>query len=357
MIKTTASKDKNSTNAHSSAPFFNKKGGGICFPQSQESERPFFSTSDIQTKLASGNPRDRDGQEANPAKGNMNPKQDNLNKPLLNHFKWGMTNSVAKDLSNVSSQLTQLMSFTQIIASGSEAHGPVQKGDPRGQEETIFIPEVKGTEGIISNFDGAYAKLNYLPSVSQGGIVTGSAFGTTNSALKFANIVVTHIQSPFIDFFHITGDLLFIITWEVRPSIGPFGEIDITDENDPDINANNYAAVASDLTPDSAGLTPKVHYWSRPITMRHEFFHAYKQLPSFGIQTATAIQNWLNIQTARTASDINKTMLRQAINEGVRILNALNSLPSTENDAYADCSPSYQALATAITTKGKAGKY
>lgn len=63
-MKTSEIQKSNSSNSHSTKPFFNKSVEGSFFSQSKETEEPFFSPYHIQTKLTIGQPNDKYEQEA-----------------------------------------------------------------------------------------------------------------------------------------------------------------------------------------------------------------------------------------------------------------------------------------------------
>ena len=228
-----------------------------------------------------------------------------------------------------------------------EAIGPV---------EPISVGEVTIPDEIApSNLDSISSTISHVSSVSRGGAAFGG-FGVTNSSVSLSNVVITHSATTFT----VTGDFVQTITWEVRSGTGPSSQKDISGLNDPDITAGNYPTVASDLTPNMSsdnGRPPRTMFWAEDLTEKHELFHTTQRSGPFGNDTATAIKNWLDGQTAISEAGIRSTLLPQALAEGVRVFNAFVAAPTTEGDAYGDGAPLYRARADAITAKGDGGGY
>lgn len=269
---------------------------------------------------------------------------------------WGKMQITERTLPNGQRQQISRVPFSQLI---SHVATPSQENEASvsEQEAPLFVKVVEPTEELeSSNLDSINATLTHVPSVAQGG-AGPSGFGVTRSAMRFINVVITSGGGTYT----VTGDLEHTITWQVRSATGPGGQIDIQNENDPDIKACNYQLVSSDLTPKMSsdnGRPPRTKFWAEDLTKIHELFHARDQRKlSFGPQCTTAAQNWLNSQTATSAADIRNTLLRQALNEGIRVFNALVALPTTEGDAYGDGAPLYQARADTVKSKGDVGDY
>jgi hypothetical protein len=105
------------------------------------------------------------------------------------------------------------------------------------------------------------------------------------------------------------------------------------------------------------GRPPRTKFWAEDLTIQHELFHTRQRESKFGPDSKTAMQTWLNGQTATSAAQIRSTLLPQAMTEGIRVFNALVAAPTTEGDAYGDGAPLYKARADTIKTKGDAGDY
>ncbi|MCB0208686.1 MAG: LysM peptidoglycan-binding domain-containing protein [Anaerolineae bacterium] len=249
------------------------------------------------------------------------------------------------------------MPFSQVISRSSEDVS-ADSEEQTAQEETIFIDELLGAEEDEVSDDTISTSLTYTPTIERGGPAPGGTeFGVTNSSASLTGVRI--VPSPGV--YHVSGELVLKIQWEARSGTGPGGQIDIQDENDPDVKACNYQLVASDLTPDMSsdnGRPPRTEFWAEDLTIRHELFHASDQRAlSWGPQRVTAIENWLNSQTATSATEIRDTLLSQALAEGQRVFNALASAPAAEGDAYGDGAPLYQARADAVKAKGDVGDY
>ncbi|HBL14860.1 MAG TPA: hypothetical protein DD379_26415, partial [Cyanobacteria bacterium UBA11162] len=289
-------------------------------------------------------------------KGSITQKELFQAKPLAETFQWGTTNTTESTLPNGQRQHIHRMPFTQVISRAEIPDSKTEEGQVE-QEKPIFVGTVISPEQIeSSSLDSINSTVTHVPSVARGG-AGPSGFGVTRSQIRFTNVTIT----PSTGTFTVTGDLVHDITWQVRSGTGPSGQIDIQDENDSDITAGNYQQVARDLTPNMSsdnGRPPRTNFWAEDLTIRHELFHARNQREaSFGPQCTTAAQTWLNAQTAASAADIQNTLLRQALTEGIRVFNALVAAPTTEGDAYGDGAPLYRSRANAIKTKGDAGGY
>jgi hypothetical protein len=254
------------------------------------------------------------------------------------------------------------MRFTQVIAR-TETDEAESQGEGAEQEEPILVREIRPTEEVEeSSLDNSISStLTHRPSVAHSG-AGPSGYGVTRSSLRFANVNISPSIGTLVGSgtYTVTGDLVHEITWQVRGGTGPASEVDIQSDSDPDIKACNYQLVAKDLTPnmgDLNGRPPRSNYWAQDLTIRHEQFHAEQRRASFGPASVRAMENWLNAQTATSASQVETTLLPQAMNEGITVFNAMVAAPSTEGDAYGDGAPLYLARANSIKAKGDGGGY
>ena len=100
--------------------------------------------------------------------------------------------------------------------------------------------------------DSVSSWLSYSPTITHAG-ATPSGFGVTRFGdVRVTNISVTHVG--FLGVFIVRATIEHPITWQVRTSTGPGGEVSIDSFTDSDLTAANYAAAAADLTPDMTDL-------------------------------------------------------------------------------------------------------
>ncbi|MEM7087133.1 MAG: LysM peptidoglycan-binding domain-containing protein [Bacteroidota bacterium] len=267
-------------------------------------------------------------------------------------------------LSGGGQQITQKIPFTQYIQKAPSTDSEKENGQEK--EAPIRKGRIKTTEDDMhSNMDNSVStSLNYVPTVNRGGPApSGTEFGVTNSSASVTNVVVSPSFGTLFNsgVYTVTGDLELEIEWEARSGTGPGGQVDIQNQNDPDLKACNYQLAASDLTPDMGsdnGRPPRTKFWAEDLTIRHELFHAVDQRQlDYGPKRLTAIQDDLNKQKPTSAGEIISTLLPAAEREGQRVFNALNARPSREGDAYGDGAPLYLARANAIKAKGDTGGY
>ena len=159
-------------------------------------------------------------------------------------------------------------------AAGPQAAAP--GGEQEGKAEEVRLPDivVPGLSTLEAT-DSVSSWLSYSPTITHAG-ATPSGFGVTRFGdVRVTNISVTHIG--FLGVFIVRATIEHPITWQVRSSTGPGGEVSIDSFMDPDLTAANYAAAASDLTPDMTDLNgrpPRNAFWAQDLTERHENFHA-----------------------------------------------------------------------------------
>lgn len=214
----------------------------------------------------------------------------------------------------------------------------------------IEIPQLaqaNRTDSILSAFA-------YSVSIARGG-AGPTGFGVTRSfGCKLTNLTITPAPSIFV----VTGTFLHPITYQIRTATGPDGQVDISSAADSKITNANYAAVATDLTPnmgDLNGRPPRNHYWAEDLTSRHELVHANDDKNNGPAAMWTAL-GWLMRQTAAN-EDFVRLLLESV---PARFANALLAALSTEDGeihAYGDGAPRYQARAELIKGFGRDGIY
>lgn len=199
-----------------------------------------------------------------------------------------------------------------------------------------------------------------------------SAFGLVQPILGFNNWQNLQFDSSK-NIWELKSDVLLELYWWVCDSIGPFGQIDIQDENDKDITASNWQSVVADLTPntnDLGGRPPRTQFWSEHLTRQHEKYHIDQQfIPNaqggYGFDATAAMQASANtfvlptLSNPATQQEINTFRLEQqqlalqVTNVGLTEMARLINQSSTEINAYASQIPDYQALTNDISSKAQ----
>jgi phage tail protein X len=255
--------------------------------------------------------------------------------------------------------------FSAVIARQSEGSGGA--AEEKEPEPPIHIDEIPGEEeeldeGPEQEEDSTISStIGYKTTVEPGG-ATPSGFGVTRSTPSWKNV---KISSSFGTIFNrgtytVTATFDYRVRYQVRATQGPQNQVDIASDSDADIKPHNYLFVAKDLTPDMGDLNGRPRrrkYWSKDITLKHEKYHATDR-STFGADGATAAKRWLNTQKSSSSSHVKDTLMEQALDEGMKVVNLrMNAPPGKEQRAYGDGAPEYTARATSIKTKGDAGDY
>ena len=146
------------------------------------------------------------------------------------------------------------------------------------------------------------------------------------------------------------------IRWDARSDIGPTGQLDIENEDDRDITANNYTKVIEDLTPDGAGIPLRENFWAEDITIQHELFHVeqFKSVIVTGLNNIrTNLQNTSASNSQQIYGLIGQAVRTHLIGEFENLINS----PQFEGDAYLDGKDEYEDRVQKINAKGNAGDY
>jgi len=201
--------------------------------------------------------------------------------------------------------------------------------------------------------DAIAGTLAYQSSITNSG-AEPPGFGQTRPTATLQNINVTRNTNTFT----VTATYNRTITYQVRSTSGPTGQVNVTSATDSNINARNYPAVVTDLTPNMAdmnGRPPRHNYWNKALTLRHERFHADEDV-AYAQQGVTAAQAWLGLQTAANLTEVQQLVM--AIPARVANTVAIGmAFPGRENRAYGDGASHYTTLANAIQAKGTNGDY
>jgi hypothetical protein len=233
--------------------------------------------------------------------------------------------------------------------------GPMEETREPQIGETIRLPDITlQQQAAMMRSDKIAGVLDYHPVINKSGVVDPGNFGQeVLRPCALSGVTVTKAPHAYA----VAATVEQLITYQVRSSVGPTGEVDIASETDPDITAANYSDVADDLKPDMTqhGRPPRNKFWAEDLTIMHEQFHATEDV-EFVRTAVLGAQTWLNRQTATSVAGVN-THLTAVPARITSDAQAANPAPGYEDRAYFDGSGLYQARSNAIRTKGAAGGY
>lgn len=240
----------------------------------------------------------------------------------------------------------------EVVVEQAPAPAPAIPEPAEGQ--TVRLPDIRSGSGA-SETDAVASTLTYNPTVTQAAGEPADSFGETSPYdFSMSGITVTVSASAFT----VVATVDNPITFQVRTTTGPAGQVDIDSDADADIDLGNYGTVVSDLTPDMTdlkGRPPRTEYFAKDITVVHERFHATDG-QAHAQTGVTLAQAWLNGQTAANVAAVN-ALVGQVPARVIATRRAAMTYPGREERAYTDGAPLYTARATAIQTKGAAGHY
>jgi hypothetical protein len=226
--------------------------------------------------------------------------------------------------------------------------------EPRGGE-TVRLPDITmAPSEALEQTDAIASTLTYNSSVTKSGAAP-DGFGVT---LPYTHAISGINVTAAAGSFNVTATVDNPITFQVRSSTGPDGQVDIASETDSDITAGNYATVVADLTPDMSDLNgrpPRTQFWAEDICTRHERFHADEDVVH-GRAGVAAAQTWLNGQTAGSVADVN-TLLGQVPARVAATVSTAMAYPGREERSYGNGAPLYRARVNAIRGRGSGGGY
>jgi hypothetical protein len=152
------------------------------------------------------------------------------------------------------------------------------------------------------------------------------------------------------------------------------GNTDISTGDEADITADNYKAIAEDLTPklkEKSWVAKRDKYWSNAISSRHEKFHSTDDRDWAKGDGKRHIQSYLNKQTVtlsddeRKDDDVIRTKLTAVMKDAVDDLETVNirdfykggagSYYSYKGEirAFGDGKGPYKSLVKKVKEKGK----
>jgi hypothetical protein len=228
-------------------------------------------------------------------------------------------------------------------AAGGEEGGSMRLPD-------IHLPALAG----VDRCDIVGGAFLYSGSITRGG-AQPSGFGVTRSfGSSLKNITIRKL--PFV--YLVTATLEHPITYQIRTSTGPNGEVNIPSADAAAITASNWSTVVSDLTPnmsDLNGRPPRTQFWAEDLTVQHELVHAHDD-NSNGPLAMLKVLGWLNGQSAASNADVGTLLAAVPGRFAANLLAAL-STEDGEKHAYGDGAANYTARANAISAKGAKGDY
>jgi hypothetical protein len=221
--------------------------------------------------------------------------------------------------------------------------------------ESVALPEITApAKAANEELDAVSSKLTWHSTFSLSGAAP-SGFGITRpNNVSMTGITVTQKAGTYT----VEATVDNPVTYQARAAQGPGGQVDIPSESSAAITGNNYATVASDLTPNMADLNgrpPRTQFWARDLTIRHELYHCtdWSNHASSGVVLA---QNWLNGQSASSVAEV-QTLLAKVPGRVAQTGHAAMAYPGREERAYGDGAPVYTARANAVKAKGDKGEY
>ena len=218
--------------------------------------------------------------------------------------------------------------------------------------------KMKGLMPPTFGFAGGEADGNVVPNVKYGsriryneGEVEG-AFGITFPEVVAENINVVNVDGKY----HLNADLICwpdVTVWPGDQCLGRYTNIE--DADSPKIGAQNYRAVARDLTPHANGRTYPSSFWSKPLVLKHENFHAQEMI-KLGEEKMEGIDRSLSGKTIHNEGE-GITLLEEKSADLRDEIDSIMQAKDSETPAYMSVAPEYQSLATTILKKGNAGGY
>jgi hypothetical protein len=219
--------------------------------------------------------------------------------------------------------------------------------------QTVSVPDIV-PGGRYEMADSVSSTLDYQPVITNSGAVSAGSFGTTGFDDPTLNgILIANNAGSYA----VTATLIQGIHWQVVAA-GPQGQADIESITDPAITRANFAQVAGDLTPnvsDFGGRPPRLHFWSRDLTVLHEMFHA-NEIAQHGNEGAGVAKNFLNHSAAGSLADV-WGLLHQVPGQVVHTIIAAMPHHDAETRAYTAGAVNYSVRASAIRIIGSAGGY
>jgi len=171
-----------------------------------------------------------------------------------------------------------------------------------------------------------------------GGLIPGgNSFGRMDPTYSFTG--VSHAEKD--GKVYLTATMLCDYHWGVRS----LGNTDIATPTDPLITADNYEAIAADLTPDASNSAPYAKYWSKAATTAHELEHARDDWADWAAHTTgknLAVSGFGKETVKSNAIDVGLTALQTAGGSG-RHPGKIASQVITGSDIHYGASMAYMA--------------
>ena len=266
--------------------------------------------------------------------------------------KFSSSARVSRDLD--AEEITETSDYIDPAAVTAAFTLPTSAIPNAAEGETVSVPDISMPESLqIVDTDAIASTITYTPSITQAGVV--SPFGATswsNFNITGATVTAVPASAGGAASFTVTFTLENPITFNVTSP-----KTSIASENDPALTNSNYPTAASDLTPNMSvqgGKPPRTQFWARDLTIVHERFHCDER-SRLAAAGAVQAQAWLNAQTAANVAEV-QALIAQVPGRVITASQAaVGTVDQKETRAYGNGAASYQARATAISTRGALG--
>jgi hypothetical protein len=284
--------------------------------------------------------------------------------PVLPQVPEGATDALASAGGAIAGAASAVAEAIGGLLSGPAGPEPGAGTAPAGGEaasdlpKTVALPDVvlPGLDAIVESDKPVGGALTYSPTVTNaGGSPSGGEYGATSPYdIRMTGITVTETATTFT----VAGTVINPITYQIASPTGPAGEKDIDSDAAAVIKQSNYVAVADALKPnmsDLNGRPPRVGYYAKDLTERHERFHCTdgQTHARSGVQLAQA---WLATQQAANVAAV-QALVAAVPARVIATRQAAMTYPGREERAYGDGAPLYLGRSNAIRAKGVAGSY
>jgi hypothetical protein len=284
--------------------------------------------------------------------------------PVLPPIPEGATDALASAGGAIAGAASAVAEGIGGLLSGAAGPEPGAAPAPAGGEaasdlpKTVALPDVilPGLDAIVESDKPVGGALTYSPTVTNsGGSPSGGEFGATSPYdIRMTGVTVTETATAFT----VAGTVINPITYKIASPTGPSGQKDIDSDASATIKQSNYVAVADALKPnmsDLNGRPPRVGYYAKDLTERHELFHCTdgQTHARSGVQLAQA---WLATQQAANIAAV-QALVAAVPARVIATRQAAMTYPGREERAYGDGAPSYLGRSNAIRAKGVAGSY
>jgi hypothetical protein len=236
-------------------------------------------------------------------------------------------------------------------------NGQARGATPSPEEEREKVEELEPIEVpsniLVGGEDAVTGRMRLQHTTHAGGANLGGAFGICQPIVRSILIGATP-QPQLLGLLGTDYDVRVSADIEYHWDVQSLGRKHVSGPDDPDVTADTWSQVVYDLAPSSAapGRSPRVEYWSRDLTSRHELYHRDDFVTAFTAFLPVS-QLWLNMQSA---SSVDRAIRRgdQALQMLIANINSYmgsGDSAACEVRAYGDGRASYQARADGARAK------